>query len=106
MVFSITLDPYSIPKPLKFISSTNLKIATPPRSTELPMASAMRCAPPQSPGVSLLDMAATTLLASRRSHEEEVRLKQPRLALVFKSTISADHPRSSRRAGNKLILKI
>ena len=35
MVSSITLDPYSIPKPLKFISSTNLKIAAPPRSTEL-----------------------------------------------------------------------
>ena len=35
MVSSITLDPYLIPKPLKFISSTNLKIATPPRLTEL-----------------------------------------------------------------------
>ena len=49
------------------------------------------------------DMAATTPLASRRSHEQG-RLKQSRL--VYKSTISADHPRSSRRAGNKPIPKI
>ena len=47
--------------------------------------------------------AATTTLASRRSHEQG-RLKQPRL--VYKSTISADHPRCSRGAGNKPILEI
>ena len=47
--------------------------------------------------------AATTTLASRRSHEQG-RLKQPRL--VYKSTISADHPRCSRGAGIKPILEI
>ena len=47
--------------------------------------------------------AAATTLASRRSHKGG-RLKQPRL--VFKSTISADHPRCSRGAGNKPILEI
>ena len=49
MVSSITLDPYSIPKPLKFISSTNLKIATPPRVTEL-----------------ILDLAGTALLINTK----------------------------------------
>ena len=44
--------------------------------------------------------ASRTTLASRRSHEQG-RLKQSRL--VYKSTISADHPRSSRRSGNKPI---
>ena len=47
--------------------------------------------------------ASRATLASRRSHERG-RLKQP--LLVYKSTISADHPRCSRRAGNKPILEI
>ena len=59
--------------------------------------------PPSVTGRITADMAATTLLASRRSHEQG-RLKQPRL--VYKSTISADHPRCSRRAGNKPVLEI
>ncbi len=38
MVSSITLDPYSITKSLKFTSSMNLKIGHPRRPTELAMA--------------------------------------------------------------------
>ena len=42
MVSSITPHPYFIPRSLRFISSTNLKIATPPRSTELAASSQKR----------------------------------------------------------------
>ena len=39
MVSSITIQPYFIPRSLRFISSTNMKIATPACPTELPRVS-------------------------------------------------------------------